>query len=260
MKNKMKKLLVMLFSILVLISTAQAVMASSVPTVSYDGGSYLNYTDENGNAISGNSSFGTAFSAMLPGVTYTQSINLANNDKNDTVRYYMDLNVIRTLQAAGLDGAGYTVELLSTDETLYSSKNGVSSGVLVGGSGSGGELADLNESMYNSDGKGILVATLKPGDTTEISLNITADATMSNAYQAATGTLSFQFFGEVVPTPKDTNTVVTKVKTVYVRNGVQTGDTSPVFIVAGILVVALVVFLAVSFVGKKRGKEDKRSS
>ena len=72
----MKKI-VSLVSALVLVMaiTVSTAFAADVPVVTYDGGSALTYTDAAGKAITGDSDFGTAFSSMLPGVTYTQYIN-----------------------------------------------------------------------------------------------------------------------------------------------------------------------------------------
>lgn len=250
----MKKI-VSLVSALVLAMaiTVSTAFAADVPVVTYDGGSALTYTDAAGKAITGDSDFGTAFSSMLPGVTYTQQIQLRNTSEEDTIRFYMDMSVLQTLKKAGLDGAGYTVTLTNGDTTLYSSVSGTVSGTLVGGNNSTGELADLNEDMYSSDGQGILVATLNPGETATLALSIAADATMSNAYQDAEGVIQFQFFGEIVPVNTPTPNVVKK--TVYITKGVKTGDSSPIFIVAGILVVAVFALMFLGFA--KRRKDNK---
>jgi hypothetical protein len=250
----MMKKIVSLVAVLALAMaiTVSSAFAADVPVVTYDGGSQLTYTDASGNAISGDADFGTAFSSMLPGVTYTQEIQLRNTSLDDTVRYYMDMSVLQTLKNAGLDGAGYTVTLTSNGETLYSSVSGTVSGTLVGGSNSTGELADLNEDFYSSDGQGILVATLKPGETATLALSIAADATMSNAYQDAEGVIQFQFFGEIVPVNTPTPNIVQK--TVYVNKGVKTGDSSPIYIVAAVLVVAVVALVVIGIVKKKNKK------
>ena len=248
----MKKMLSLL-SVLVLALTlvTGAAGAADVPVVTYDGGNQLSYTDANGKALTGDSDFGTAFSSMLPGVTYTQEIQLRNTSEKDTVRYYMDLSVLETLKNAGLDGAGYTVTLTSNGDTLYSPVSGTISGTLVGGGSSTGELKDLNDDFYSSDGQGILVATLNPGEQATLALSIGADATMSNAYQDAIGTIRFQFFGEIVPVNSTTPNIISK--TVYIKDGVKTGDYSLIYPVAGILVVAAIVLVVL---GRKK-KKDK---
>ena len=247
----MKKVISLLSALaLVLALSVGAAGAADVPVVTYDGGSQLSYTDANGRALSGDSDFGTAFSSMIPGVTYTQEILLRNTSEKDTVRYYMDLAVLETLKNAGLDGAGYTVTLTSNGATLYSSVSGTISGTLVGGGGSTGELEDLNKDFYSSDGQGILVAVLNPGEQATLALSIGADATMSNAYQDATGTIRFQFFGEIVPANSATPNIITK--TVYITKGVKTGDFSLIYPVAGILVAA-----ALALIVLRRRKNEK---
>ena len=251
----MKKLISLVSALaLAMALTVGTAFAADVPVVTYDGGSSLSYTDASGKALTGDSDFGTAFSSMLPGVTYTQQIQLRNTSEKDTVRFYMDLAVLQTLQKSGLDGAGYTVTLTNGDTTLYSSVNGEITGTLVGGKNSSGELADLNKDLYSGDGQGILVATLNPGESATLALSIAADATMSNAYQDAEGTLQFQFFGEIVPVNSPTPNVVNK--TVYINKGVKTGDSSPIYIVAGVLVAAVIVLVILGIVKKNKEKDN----
>ena len=245
----MRKLTSVLLSTAFLLSLFSiSAFAAQTPVISYHGGSTLTYTDASGKPLSGNSDFGTAFSKMLPGVTYTQNILLKNEDNTNTVRYYMDLSVLETLKASALDGAGYTITLVSGKEMLYSSQNGNQSGILIGGSGSA-ELLDLNHDLVSNNGDGILVATLAPGKSETVSLSILAEETMSDAYQNAKGTLSFQFFGEIVP-PQVPKIIY---ETVYIDEGVKTGDSRPVFFVAGVLVIAVIVFFLLS---RKKDKES----
>lgn len=241
----MKRLITILSVIALAFSVTTSAVAAAVPVVTYDGGSELLYTDEAGNPISGDGDFGTAFSNMLPGVEYTQQVILKNVGE-DTVRFYMALSVLETLRHGGLDGAGYTVELKSSTETLYSSVNGDITGTLVGGSGSSKELGDLNQALVSDNGAGMLVATLEPGKQETITLTIQADATMSNAYQDSDGIIQFQFFGE--------KSEPTGIKTIFVPGQtitqiVKTGDSSPIYIVAAVLVAGVIVLLVT---GKSR--------
>lgn len=270
----MKRFFAIAVSLMLVGSLMGSVVAAETPVVTYDGGTALTYTDEAGKQLSGNGDFGTAFSDMLPGVSYEQRI-LLKNTSSDTVKFYMNLNVLKTLKNAKLDGAGYTVILSDSSNTLYSSVNGTISGTLIGGSGSGAELGDLNKAFYSSDGTGMLVATVQPGGSERLTLRIQADATMSNAYQGADGTLQFQFFGEVpqsggvtkvVTLPGETRYETTEVndttrndETQNGQNGiktVQTGDNSPIYLVAAILVVA-VILLLITGRKKKGSKQDK---
>lgn len=250
----MKRFAAFLAVLMLALCFAPCAAAASVPVVTYDGGSELKYTDEAGNPISGNGDFGTAFSNMLPGVEYSQKVILKNTSADDTVKFYMSMSVLETLRKGGLDGAGYTVVLTSTQETLYSSDNGEISGTMVGGSGSSQELGDINGALMNSDGTGVLVATLEKGTQETLTLTIKSDATMSNAYQDAEGILQFQFFAEKVA-PTGTKTVYVPGQTVL--KGVKTGDSSPIYLVAGVLV-AGVIFLLVTGRPKKKQDEQQR--
>lgn len=249
----MKRVLSIALTLLLALALCVPAFAATTPVVTYDGSAQLRYTDTSGNALSGNGDFGTAFSNMLPGVTYSQSVNLKNTSTADTTRFYMSLGVLSTLKAAQLDGAGYTVTLTSGSETLYSSVNGTISGTLIGGSGSSGELMDLNEALYSADGKGILVATLAPGATETLTLSIAADATMSNAYQRASGTVEFQFFAEVTTANGKTTTVHVPGKTVY--KTVKTGESGLIYAAAAVLLLAVVVLLITGY--KKDHKKNQ---
>lgn len=246
----MKRFLSILVIITLVLCMAPSAAAVTTPVVTYDGGSELKYTDEAGNPLSGNGDFGTAFSSMLPGVTYTQQVILRNSGK-DTVKFYMALSVLETLKKSKLDGAGYTVELKTTSQTLYSSINGEVTGSLVGGRDTQ-ELADINEALVSSDGTGLLVSTVEPGKQDIIKLSIKADATMSNAYQDAQGELSFQFFGEKVE-PTGVTTIYVPGKNVVEE--VKTGDESPIFLVAGVLVAGVVILLVT---GRKREAQNEK--
>lgn len=250
----MKRFAAVLAALMLAMCFTVPAFAASVPVVTYDGGTDLKYTDESGNAISGNGDFGTAFSNMLPGVEYSQQVILNNGSASDSVKFYMSMTVLETLKKNGLDGAGYTVELKSTTETLYSSVNGEITGTLVGGSGSSQELGDINGAVMNSDGTGILVATLAPGAQETLTLTIKADATMSNAYQDAEGVIQFRFFGEKVE-PTGVKTVKVPGKTVV--KTVKTGDTSPIFIVAGVLVLGVIILLVTGKSKKQQEQEHK---
>lgn len=247
----MKRFLSILVCLALVLCMAPSAAAATVPVVTYDGGNELKYTDEAGNPISGNGDFGTAFREMLPGVEYTQQFILKNTGK-DTVKFYMSMGVIETLHNGRLDGAGYTVILKSTTETLFSADNGQVTGALVGGSGSTLELGDINGAVVSSDGTGLLVSTVEPGKTDTITLSIKSDATMSNAYQDAAGELKFQFFGEKV---EPTGVKVIHVPGKNVVEEVKTGDESPIFLVAGVLVIGVIVLLVT---GKKKEAQDEK--
>lgn len=247
----MKRFIAILAMFALVLFAAPSAAAVTTPVVTYDGSSELKYTDTAGNPISGDGDFGTAFSNMLPGVEYSQQVILKNSSK-ESMKFYMALSVIETLRNGGLDGAGYTVELKTTTQTLYSSVNGEVSGSVVGGSGSAKELGDINEALVSSDGTGLLVCTLEPGKQETITLTIKADATMSNAYQNATGILKFQFFGEKVE-PTGVTTIYVPGQTVV--KVVKTGDSSPIYIVAAVLVVGVIVLLATGKSARKTKKE-----
>lgn len=236
----MKKLISSLL-VAVLLTVLCIPALAVVPIVYYyDNSQVLQYS-------TGNGDFGDAFNNMLPGVTSTQQIILQNNSTKDTVRFYMTLEVLQTLLKAAKDGAGYTVILTSSTQTLFTSEPGSVGGTLIGGQGTG-ELEDLNKALYSTDMNGILVSTLGPGQSDTLTLSITPDATLSNNYQSGLGRLRFQFFGEKVVNGE---TIYIPGKTV--TKPVSTGESGWIFAAAGVMVAASLVLI---LTGKKKNEEN----
>lgn len=236
----MKRIISSLLAVVLLAAFCMTAYAA-VPAVYFNDGSYvLKYSLTDG-------TFGDAFDNMMPGVTRTQQITLQNNSRVDTVRFYMTLEVFQTLLRAARDGAGYTVTLTSSSQTLFSSENGGVSGTLIGGRNTD-ELEDLNEALYSSDRKGILVSTLAPGRSDTLTLSITPDATLSNNYQDGLGILRFQFFGEIV-VPGET--IIVPGKTI--TKAVSTGENGWIFLAAGVMLVSSLVLI---LTGKKKNEEN----
>lgn len=240
----MKRLFSSLLAVVLVFALSINALAA-IPTVYYnDGSSVLQYSLTNG-------TFGDAFENMIPGVTRTQQIALQNNGSKDTVRFFMSVQVLKTLINAAKDGAGYTVTLSNSTQTLFTSAPGNVGGTLIGGRDSN-ELGDLDDALYSSDRNGILVSTLEPGKSDVLTLSITPDATMSNAYQSGVGTLQFQFFAEKVVAGETIyipGTTVTKV--------VSTGENGWIYAAAGVMLLSTLVLI---LTGKKKDRgEDKKA-
>lgn len=238
----MKRFVRPLLAILLICALSTNALAAT-PTVYYnDGSSVLQYSSTDG-------TFGDAFENMIPGVTRIQQIALQNNSTTDTIRLFMSVQVLRTLINAAKDGAGYTVTLSNSAQTLFTSAPGNVGGTLIGGRDSN-ELGDLDEALYSSDRNGILVSTLEPGQTDTLVFSITPDATMSNAYQSGTGLLEFQFFAEKVVAGE---TIYVPGQTI--TKEVSTGENGWIYAAAGVMLLATLVLI---LTGKKKDEpEDK---
>ena len=94
----MKRLFSSLLAVVLVFALSINALAA-IPTVYYnDGSSVLQYSLTNG-------TFGDAFENMIPGVTRTQQIALQNNGSKDSIRFFMSVQVLKTLINAAKDGA-----------------------------------------------------------------------------------------------------------------------------------------------------------
>lgn len=217
-------------------------------TVVYDG---TNITYNGGSSMSG-------FTNMLPGVTYTGSIQLENQGENPAY-FYMDTSVVSTLISASQEkDTGYTVTLTCGDTTLYGYDpvTGQATGTLVGGDTTAG-LEELNTQLEEYP----LVATLDPGQTTTVTLSIQPDATATNSgYMGADGEIQFNFQAADVPeirtvvhteTVEGKPSVITQVRTIV--TSAQTGDFNTIAVCIGVVAAAAVLFVVLA---KKKKKEE----
>ena len=243
-----KKLIASLFSLALSAVFALGCFAAAADKVVYDG---TNLTYTGGTEMSG-------FSQMIPGKTYTGTITLENTG-DKAAYFYMDTSVVSTLiGASNAKDTGYTVSLTCGGNTLYGydPASGKATGTLVGGNDTAG-LEELNSQLEEYP----LVATLDPGQTADVVLSITPDATATNvSYMGAEGKIEFRFQAADVPDVKTVVTtetvqgepnVVTQVRTIVVS--AKTGDFNTIAVCAVVVVLAAVVLLVLT---KKKKKEE----
>ena len=243
-----KKLIASLFSLALSAVFALGCFAANDKVV-YDG---KNLTYSGNTVMSG-------FTQMIPGKTYTGTITLENGGEK-TAYFYMDTSIVKTLiSTAGEKDTGYTVSLTCGGNTLYGydPATGKATGTLVGGDGTTG-LEELNNQLEEYP----LVATLEPGQTADVVLSITPDATATDStYMGAEGgNIELRFQAADVPDVKTvvtTNTVqgepsvVTQVRTIVVS--AKTGDFNTIAVCAVVVVLAAIVLLVLT---KKKKKEE----
>ena len=219
--------------------------AETTGTATYDGSKLT---------VSGDMS---GFSGMVPGLPKSGSIQL-KNESEKTANFYMNTDVVSTLMTT-LEGAtqtAYTVSLSCGDTVLYGYDPATgATGSLVGGMDTQG-LEELNGDLEGY----LLVATLKPGETTDVKFSITPDArSTTDNYQLSQGLVEFRFQVLDVEPIVETQTVtqsgedVIITQTRYVVEAAKTGDTNLIYVAAGLLALALVVLV----VTKKKKKEDQ---
>lgn len=238
-----KKLIASLFSLALSAVFALGCFAATDKVV-YDG---ANLTYTGGTEMSG-------FTQMIPGKTYTGTITLENTGEK-AAYFYMDTSVVSTLIGASSEkDTGYTVSLTCGGNTLYGYDP--ATGTLVGGDTTTG-LEELNKQLEEYP----LVATLEPGQTADVVLSITPDATATNvSYMGAEGKIEFRFQAADVPDVKTVVTtekvqgkpdVVTQVRTIVVS--AKTGDFNTIAVCAVVVVLAAIVLLVLT---KKKKKEE----
>lgn len=248
-KNLCTTLIALMVSVVMGIS---CFAADTTNKVVYDG---TNLIYEGTNQMSG-------FSNMLPGKTYSGSIQLENKGAN-AANFYMDTSVVQTLiGASNTKDTGYTVTLTCGETVLYGYDpvSGKASGTLIGGDGTQG-LEELNNQLEEYP----LVATLNPGESTTVTLSVKPDATATgNTYMSADGSIEFRFQASDVPqvrTVVETETVqakpnvVTQVRTVV--QAAQTGDANVVFICLIVAAAAFILFLTLSDKKENKDKNPK---
>lgn len=242
-----KKLIASLFSLALSAVFALGCFAATDKVV-YDG---ANLTYTGGTEMSG-------FTQMIPGKTYTGTITLENTGEKAAC-FYMDTSVVSTLIGASSEkDTGYTVSLTCGGNTLYGydPATGKATGTLVGGDTTTG-LEELNKQLEEYP----LVATLEPGQTADVVLSITPDATATNvSYMGAEGKIEFRFQAADVPDVKTVVTtekvqgepdVVTQVRTIVVS--AKTGDFNTIAVCAVVVVLAAIVLLVLT---RKKKKEE----
>lgn len=184
-------------------------------------------------------------SNLQPGddITFTVAISHENSSDAD---WYLNNEVVKTLEAGAASGSAYGYELTYTDpsgatRTLYSSES-------VGGDNSAG----LTEATNALDDY-IALGTLKKGQSGSVSVKVTLDGeTEGNDYFDTLARLVLKFAVEPQPEPEH------KTKTVTERRVVQTGDETRLFplyvamTVSGLLLAGLAAYGAV-----ERRKEKK---
>lgn len=205
--------------------------------------------EEDGNYVN----FGSVFEGVAAGETRTQTI-LIQNENEKTADFYMRAEVVKGLET-GTDtakGAGYEMKLMAGENVLYDSMLG---GYGTDKSASTSGIEKMNEVLEDD----IFIATLKSGESMQVTLSITFDGeAMDNTtdvdYSWTNGQLVFEFkAGYEDPTGISTvyKTVTKTSQTNYIKElikifedsslltPVKTGDTSMIGLAVAVLVAGI---------------------
>lgn len=171
-------------------------------TVTYDGTDTFGTTyDEDKATVSG----------AMPGDTITYEVTYTNAS-NEVANFYMDANVLKTLEdGSDATGGAYTYKILSdkSETPLFDSET-------VGGDND--DVVGLTQVNGNSEAYFDLGA-LAVGDSGKVTVIIVLDGnTQSNSYMAAVGKLNIQFAAEPESDNKDGIVItktITNTKTIF---------------------------------------------
>ncbi len=200
-----------------------------------------------------------------------------SNESTETTDWYMENEVLQTLEkttaakkVAGVgtaQGGGYQYKLIhydknGTPEILFGDEN-AETGLegVVGGEATPGDMEGL-EQATNALDEWFWIQTLEAGESGVVELQVAFDGeTQVNDYMDTDGGLAVRFSVEQTPE----NTVVNVPRTPDVRRltitGVNTGDTTQMWIFVAILaagVVLLIVLLVMHRRNKQRSGGDEK--
>ncbi len=200
----------------------------------------------------------TSFEDMMPGETRTQAITLTNSDSKN-VNFYLSGKITSNIAAKG-DSADGQKNVAVYDLSLAKDGTEFYSGMIGNGE-------QVGESYL---GDNYLLATLKPGESTTVTMTVALDGDSTrNPYETKTGLINLEIscgYPDEPPVVTKTNTVV-KTVTRYVQGAattvtrtvataVKTGDYSLIAPYIAILAAALGVIIGIivfSFRRKKKG-------
>ena len=184
------------------------------------------------------------FKGMMPGDTATQTITLTNRSES-TLRFYLKAEILKQL---GVGGA-FNLDIVCDGEALYSG--------ILGGRDAEGNAQEI-DSEY--EGSTVLLTTLGPNETADLSLTLTINGEgFGNENQNTDGAYRFTFSVEdveggttVVPTPAPSAPAES-------GNNPKTGDTNTIYILIAALAVCVVVLVILVLVKRKhRDSEESK--
>lgn len=177
------------------------------------------------------------FVDMMPDEQRVQKIHLSN-DAHQEMRFYMSSKIQEALGEQTANGRlVYEVTMQKDDETFFT-----------------GKIGGVNDQGKEYIGENFLLATLKQGESCDISLIMRLDGnSMDDTYQDSEGSLDFRFSVEY----DDENPITNLIQSTPVINqipGVNTGDFTNIYLLFAAMCASVGMLLVIVIRKKKSHK------
>ena len=238
--KKINRFTTLLLALMTVLMMSQAAFAES-----YDGGTY-SYNGSRINNSSAAADVDKAISGLQPGDSMTFTFTY-KNDSDVSTEWYLENQVVKTLEEANVKGGGYTYELVNNGKkegtvTIFSSK------AVAGYEAANPDKTDTGlKSATNATQDWLYIDTLKPGQSGTTTLTVALDGeSQANAYENRNGRLRIAYAVEDTAVGEDV---------VKHRKTVNTGDETNLFIPVAAFVGAAIL-LSLAILSYRRDRKD----
>lgn len=245
---KRTKLLTLLLTLTMVLAMGQMAFADDYTA---KGGTYT--YDGSDIELTAGESISEAVEQLEPGDTVKITLTY-KNDTSDTTEWYMENTVLKTLEEeAGMDG-GYTYVLSNIgpdgkENTIFDTREGAVGGAEKKG-GTGLEQAtNATEGELNSQDY-FFIQELKANESGKTVLTVGLDGeTLANIYETRDGSIQI---GYAVEKKETGETVYRHIKG---RSGINTGDTTSLFVPIAVFLGACLL-LIIAIISYKKDRKD----
>ena len=241
--KRINKITTLLLALMTVLMMSQAAFAES-----YDGGTF----SYNGSSISNSKAAATidqAISNLEPGDSMTFTFTY-KNDSDASTEWYLENQVVRTLEAQGGVNGGYTYELVNNGKkegrvVIFSSK------AVAGQSSENPDKTDQGlKSATNATGDWLYIDTLAAGQSGTTTLTVALDGeSQANSYQNTNGQLRIAYGVEDTAVGED----------IIKHKGVDTGDTTNLIIPVAAFIGAMILLILAILSYRKDRKDGEEA-
>ena len=236
--KKINRFTTLLLALMTVLMMSQAAFAES-----YDGGTF-SYNGSRINNSKAASTIDEAIANLQPGDSMTFTFTY-KNDSDVSTEWYLENQVVKTLEEENAKGGGYTYELVNNGKK-EGTVNIFRSKAVAGYEDANPDKADTGlKSATNATGDWLYIDTLKPGQSGTTTLTVALDGeSQANAYENRNGQLRIAYAVEDTAVGEDV---------VKHRKTVNTGDETNLFIpIAAFVGAAILLSLAILSYRKDR--------
>ena len=241
--KRMSKITTLLLALMTVLMMSQAAFAES-----YDGGTF----SYNGSSISNSKAAATidqAISNLEPGDSMTFTFTY-KNDSDASTEWYLENQVVRTLEEQGGVNGGYTYELVNNGKkegrvVIFSSK------AVAGQSSENPDKTDQGlKSATNATGDWLYIDTLAAGQSGTTTLTVALDGeSQANSYQNTNGQLRIAYGVEDTAVGED----------IIKHKGVNTGDTTNLIVPVAAFIGAMILLILAILSYRKDRKDGEEA-